>query len=312
MTPGEASRTAQYMALFRAIETTRPAASRLFDDPFAILFLRPAYQLLVRLCRLRALRDVVPRLIDRRVPGARTSAIARTRLIDDLLLAAIGDIQQVVILGAGYDCRAYRLPALARLRVFEVDHPDTLERKRSRLQQALTSLPAHVRFVGTDFDRRGAAEALAATDHDATGRTFFIWEGVTNYLSAAAVDATFRWIGSAAPGSAVAFTYVDRRVLEQPTAFYGAERLLREVRELGETWTFGLDPAETPNYLSARGLRLTEDIGAADFRLRYLKDRGDDLRGYEFYRVACARVSGDGKRPSVTGHSSEKISTINA
>jgi methyltransferase (TIGR00027 family) len=240
------------------------------------------------------LRDVFTRLIDRHVPGARTSAIARTRLIDDLLTAATPDVAQVVILGAGYDCRAYRIPALARLRVFEVDHPDTLERKRQRLGRALGALPSHIRFVGTDFDRRSAAEALAATDYDATSAAFFIWEGVTNYLSDAAVDATFRWIGGAAPGSAVAFTYVHRRVLEEPSAFYGAERLLREVRELGEPWTFGFDPAETRDYLSARGLELVEDIGAADYRRRYLTDRGDDLRGYEFYRVAHARVPPDG------------------
>jgi len=183
---------------------------------------------------------------------------------------------------------AYRIPALARRAVFEVDHPDTLARKQRRL--AGTDVE-HVRFVGTDFDRRSAADALATTDYDSTRRTFFIWEGVTNYLTAAAVDATFRWLGAAAPGSTVAFTYVHAAVLNAPQSFDGAERLLRDLARLGEPWTFGLDPAETPAYLRARGLTLVEDLGADAYRRRYLAGRTDGRRGYAFYRVALATVA---------------------
>jgi len=276
------------MALFRAVETARPAASRLFTDPFATRFLRPGYLLAAHLSRLPVLRPIVARRIDRLVPGARASAIARTRLIDDALSVALRAIDQVVILGSGYDCRAYRIPALAALPVFEVDHPDTLREKRRRL--AGTHL-AHVRFVGTDFDHRSAADALSSTDYAPARRTFFIWEGVTNYLTASAVDATFRWLGTAAAGSTVAFTYVHRSVLDAPATFDGAEPLLRELARLGEPWTFGLDPAETPAYLRARGLTLVEDLGADEYRQRYLAGRPDGRRGYAFYRVALATVA---------------------
>src|SRR5262249_34046557 len=149
-----------------------------------------------------------------------------------------------------------------RLRVFEVDHPNTLEEKQRRLQSALGVLPRHVRFVSTDFNRQSAGEALATTDYDPMRRAFFIWEGVTNYLSESAVDKTFRWLGTSAPGGLVAFTYVHRRVLEQPQSFYGAERLLRNLERIGEPWTFGLDPEEAPSYLRERGLTLIEDVGA--------------------------------------------------
>src|SRR5437879_2500211 len=119
MTPGKASRTAQHMALFRAIESSRPADSRLFHDPFAKLFLEPSFRFVVQLSRLPILRDVAPRTIDFIAdfiaPGARSSAIARTRFIDDLVCAALRKVGQLVILGAGYDSRAYRLPGLVRL-----------------------------------------------------------------------------------------------------------------------------------------------------------------------------------------------------
>jgi len=276
------------MALFRAIETARPATARLFTDRFATRFLRPAYRLVARLSRFPVLRSLVVHRVDRLVPGARTSAVARTRLIDDALSAAVHGIDQVVILGAGYDCRAYRIPALDRLAVFEIDHPDTLGEKRRRLAGARL---AHVRFVGTDFDRRSAADALASTDYDPARPTFFIWEGVTNYLTASAVDTTFRWLGIAAPGSTVAFTYVHRSVLDAPGTFEGAEPLLRELARLGEPWTFGLDPCDTPAYVSARGLTLVEDLGADEYRERYLTGRPDGRRGYAFYRVALATVA---------------------
>ena len=288
MTPGRASRTAEHMALFRAVETARPATSRLFADPFATRFLRPRYRAVALLSRVPFLHALVERRIDRLVPGARTSAVARTRLIDDAVSAALAATKQLVILGAGYDCRAYRIPALARLPVFEVDHPDTLREKRRRL--ARTRLE-HVRFVGADFDRQSAADALATSDYEPARRTFFIWEGVTNYLTASAVDATFRWLGTAAAGSTVAFTYVHRSVLDAPGTFDGAERLLRELARFGEPWTFGLDPAETPSYLGARGLTLVEDLGADEYRQRYLADRTDGRRGYAFYRVAVATVA---------------------
>src|SRR2546429_468606 len=120
-----ASRTAEYMALFRALESSRPSSrSRLFEDPFAYGFLRPALRRVVRLSRLPLGSSPVAWFIDWRWPGARASGIARTRFIDDALIYTLREgVGQVVILGAGFDCRAYRVRGIDRARVFEVDHP---------------------------------------------------------------------------------------------------------------------------------------------------------------------------------------------
>jgi len=53
----------------------------------------------------------------------------------------------------------------------------------------------------------------------------------------------------------------------------------------------GLDPAEVAAYLGTRGFRLLLDLGASDYRRRYMKD-GHGMRGYEFYRVALAEALG--------------------
>ena len=86
------------------------------------------------------------------------------------------------------------------------------------------------------------------------------------------------------------FTYIDRTVLEDPTAFFGAERLIRDLDEIEERWTFGFRPEELPSYLAPYGMTLKEDKGAAEYRLQYLPERNSILKGYEFYRVARAVI----------------------
>jgi methyltransferase (TIGR00027 family) len=294
MIQSQASQTAEFMALFRALESARLPEKRLFEDPYAKGFLKPSLRFVVRLSRIPALGAWVPGRIDHRWPGARTSGVARTRLIDDMLIRALRDgIEQVAIMGAGFDSRAYRIPGIERARVFEIDHSDTLAAKRERLQRMLGALPAHVVFVEIDFNRQSLEEVLKAASFDSKLPTFFIWEGVTNYLTAQAVDATLRFVSSNAAGSQIVFTYVHSEVLDNPAGFDGTRTLTRTLQRLGEPWTFGLDPAELPGYLKARGLELVEDIGSVEYRKRYMGSDPRHTRGYEFYRAALARVRGD-------------------
>ncbi len=124
------SRTAEYMAMFRASEHAKGAGRRVFTDPLAVALLPEACGYPARLLAVRPVGDVLTRYIDRQWPGARTSGIARTRLIDDWIGESIGQAEQVVLLGAGFDTRAWRLAALNSVKVFEVDHPATAKVKR--------------------------------------------------------------------------------------------------------------------------------------------------------------------------------------
>ena len=217
MIPGRQSRTAQYVAWFRALETRRrPASDRLFTDPLAEYFLDRSLRAAVTVAALPVAGRAMPWLIDRRVPGPRASAVARTRYIDDALRTAVASgVEQVVILGAGYDCRAHRIPELSRLHVFEVDHPDTQTVKRHVIERRLGTLPSHVSYVPVDFDRDALADALTAAGLRPGLATFTIWEGVLSYLSPDAVDATVRWTTSVAgPGSSLLLTYVHRGLIE--------------------------------------------------------------------------------------------------
>ena len=291
MQEGQASRTAQYMALFRAVESARPRDARLFEDPLARAFLRWPLSAVAWLATLPGLGRAMPWIIDQRVPGSRSSGVARTRFIDDALAAGLREgVEQLVILGAGFDSRAYRLPALRNVQVFEVDHPDTLASKRSVLQRIGVAAP-NVRYVPIDFNQRALPPAMAEAGYRESARTFFLWEGVTNYLSAAAVDATLRWCARAVAGSLLLFTYVHRDVLTRPGAFVGTEQLFASLDKFGEKWTFGIDPGELRGYLAERGLALESDLGAAEYRERHFGAAARGMRGYEFYRIALARVA---------------------
>ena len=285
-----ASRTAEYMALFRALESSRrPPHTRLFDDPFAYFFLRPTLKGVVQLSHAPLLGAAVPKLIDLRWPGARSSGIARTRLIDDYVFASLREnLDQVIILGAGFDCRAYRIAGIEKTRVFEVDHPVTLSKKKEGVRHIFGALPKHVVYVDVDFNTQSLGQAMLDSGFNANERSFFIWEGVTNYLTEQAVGSTLSYIGGVR-GSRIVFTYVHRGVLDDSATFVGTRHIRKTLQRVGETWTFGFYPEQLQVYLSERGLDLIEDVGASEYRERYLGAYGRRMTGYEFYRVAFAR-----------------------
>jgi methyltransferase (TIGR00027 family) len=291
MREGHGSRTAEQNALFRALESTLPESRRLFEDRLARTFLTWPLTLVARLAVVPGLRELVPWLIDNRWPGVRSSVVARTRLIDDVIGASLGEhIEQLVILGAGFDSRAYRLPGLRGITVFEVDHPDTQTTKRQVLERVLSIPPKHVRFVALDFNQHDLASVMVAAGYRESARTFILWEGVTNYLTEAAVDTTLRWCSRASPGSLLLFTHVHRDVLTRPDAFIGTKNLFASLERAGERLTFGIEPSELPEFLANRGLSLESDLGAAEYRKRYFGDAARKMRGHEFYRVALAGV----------------------
>src|SRR5262249_23164538 len=179
---GQASRTAEYNAAFRALENAKPAGQRVLQDPYSDRLLPSGLRLLRRISALPVVGQGVVSFVDRRWPGMRSSVVARTRLIDGWLSGASRDDQdQGVGVGAGLDTRAWRLAALARTTVYEVDHPSTSAAKRTRLAAWGADL-RRVRFVEVDFDRDDLVDRLMQAGLDVARRTVVVWDGVTNYL----------------------------------------------------------------------------------------------------------------------------------
>ncbi|WP_168188727.1 class I SAM-dependent methyltransferase [Thermoflavimicrobium daqui] len=286
-----ASKTAEFVAFFRALEYSYPKERRLFEDPFALRFLSPFLQTATYLSRVPLLGRAVPYLVDRFGPGARASGVARTRLIDDHLSNAIDQgIEQVVILGSGFDSRAYRIPHIKRVRVFEVDQARTLLVKQKKIKRVLGFLPRGVTYIETDLNIQKLEQTLVKEGFDLARPAFFIWEGVTNYLTEQAVDMTLRFISTTAPGSFILFTYVHKHLIDTLAERPSMRRIYRLLQRIGEPWTFGMIPEELPAYLEARGLQLIEDVDSFEFRKRYMNPCGPHMKGYKFYRAVLAQV----------------------
>ena len=263
------SRTATVVALWRATESSRSASTRLFEDPFAPAFLGWRFRWALHLSRLPVVRAALPwSLIDGHWPGSRGTVVVRTRYIDDVLGEALRrGVEQAVILGAGFDSRAYRIPGIEGTRVFEVDHPLTQAKKKDVVARRLGTLPPHVTLVSIDFSRHTLDTVMLSSGYRREAKTFFICEGVTHYLPARAVDAVFRYVAqSAAVGSRMVFAYIHRAILDGAVTFVGADQTLATVRRAGESYTFGFDPDTHRSWARAVGRisagRAGGDVGA--------------------------------------------------
>jgi len=283
--------TAETVALQRAFESARPAQERLFCDPYAVAFLRPGLRVLAAAARTRLLRRAAVGLYDAVAgPGPRPSAVARTRFIDEQIAAAVEPGGQCVLLGAGFDARPHRLSGLAGCRVFEVDHPATQAVKRAVLGR-LGVPGGHVRYVPVDFEVDDLASALREAGFDSAVPAVFVWEGVTNYLTRAAVAATLDTVHYlAAAGSRLVLTYVDRRALVEPSPFPEARRWVRGVARAGEPWTFGLLPEEATEFFAEHGFWVRVDTSTYDAGRVWFDGRRE--RGSRLYRIAVADVVG--------------------
>lgn len=207
----------------------------------------------------------------------------RTRFAEDALAAAVnrGVRQQLVVLGAGLDTYAYRGALRDRLRIFEVDHPDTQAWKRRRLAEVGIEVPDSLTFAGVDFESEGLAEGLKTAGFDPSQLTFFFWLGVVPYLTEAAVYATMSFIAGLPGGAHVVFDYADPPGTLPPELRENHDRRAAYLAGLGEAWLSYFEPHELDARLTGLGFREIEDLGPRQIAARYFpgwanpaRDRG--------------------------------------
>lgn len=267
-----ASRTAVLVCQGRAVADGTAAAAR-FADPIAVRLLRAAER-----GPVDEVRAGTPpqgwraRAAYENVQACAEVVVPRTVAIDEALRLRVAG--QLVILGAGLDTRAWRLPELARTDVWEVDHPASQQDKRARLDEAAQAgrgadagggpaagLPAvarSVRFTPVDFAVDDLGAALNGAGHDPSAPTTWLWEGVVPYLTRDEVHATVAALAArTAPGSALVINY------QAPSAKAAAGRLLTRLigssATSGEPWRSLWKPRRMADLLAEHGLRLVSD-----------------------------------------------------
>ena len=209
----QAAKTGPGAMVLVAIEQGFPESERIFIDPLA----RPILPLKSRISVALSLpiRNWLVVKTEEKVPGLWGGIMARKRYIDDVVAEAAGSsVEAVVNLGAGFDTRAFRMPALADVPVWEVDQPGNIGSKRRRLQSIIGEVPTHVKLVPVDFDHEDLAAVLAAQGYESSRKTFFIWEGVTQYLNEPGIRSTMEFLAKAPAGSRLVFTYTPKDFID--------------------------------------------------------------------------------------------------
>lgn len=168
----------------------------------------------------------------------RYEASARVTFFDRAVDRYLADIDQFVVLGAGFDTRPYRLPKDTRVQSFEVDAPKTQAVKRETLAKAGID-SSRVRFVAADFEKEDWLERVVDSGFIPERPAVFLWEGVTMYLDREAVEDTLRKIAGTAKGTVAVFDYFTTEALESNALYWRYARAT--TKAAGEPLKFGVD-----------------------------------------------------------------------
>lgn len=285
MRKNQTSLTAAGIAIARAVESEKPAGERICYDPYARQFVSAW---MVRLMGL----FIKSGYTELRGPGVNGFLIARERYIDDVLQNFLKEgLQQLVILGAGYDSRAYRFDLPAGLKTFEVDHPVTQAEKVKKVELALGRLPAHVTYIPIDFNLQNLSECLLPAGYNPDLVSLFIWQGVTMYLTADVIDDTLAFIvTNACHGSAVVFDYVYQALLDGTQTQSEIKNMQRYRFMTGEELKFGIPAGQVETFLLTRGFRQVTDICTEDLKAAYFTGKNADREIASGYGIVIGRV----------------------
>lgn len=247
------------------------------------------------LAKYRAMRGLMVRTVNRRVPGGYAYEIARAKFIDDVVLGETDrGLEELILLGAGLDSRPYRMAEQLRgVRVFEVDHPSSLESKRARLRRLLGQEPGQVSFVPVDFNEHDLARALADAGHSRSARTLFICSGVLPYLYEEGATELLTWVASHNdPPASIAFDTVWAEAIDGSRDYYGAAELRERVNAVGEPLRWGVPEDDVEGALASLGLSAERALDADELRSTYLTRSNGELfhRPFGFGALVHARA----------------------
>lgn len=260
-------KTAFMAATLRAGHYLHAEGPKIFEDSYAH--------------RLLEMTEDEIKAFNARIPGHLLSTCPlRSRFTEDRLAAAVGRVNQYVVLGAGLDSYALRKgDELGSMIVFEVDDPPFQAWKRKRIEDLGLKTSEQVRYVPCDFERMSLESALAAQGFAAGEPCFISWLGVTQYLTLDAIRETLRWAGTRPAGSEIVLTIVEPEGRPAPTA--GPRNIV--------DYTSYISMGDMTKMLREAGFSRVEPLerAVAD---EFFKGRTDGLATPEFNRALAAIV----------------------
>ena len=196
--------------------------------------------------------------------------------------------EQYVILGAGMDTFAYRNPdILSRIKVFELDHPDTQMFKKQKVAQTGLTISENLCYIPIDFSKDSLGEKLSKAGYDVTKRSFFSWLGVTYYLSKEQVLNTLQSISAITPkGSGIVFDYADENLFISDIK--RVQNMIAMAKASGEVMQSCYSYKELEQLLEKVDLLIYEHLNEENIEERFFTGRDDYLRAFEHINYILA------------------------
>jgi methyltransferase (TIGR00027 family) len=264
------SKMAELIALHRVAESRKPEGERICYDPYAVHFINPETLAFAAANpeKTKAMSEYYERLF----PGLANSIRARVRYFDDFVKNSIDEgFEQLVILGAGYDTRAYRIEGLkGKIKVFEVDHPDMQYVKIEKIKGIFGFLPGHVTYVPVDFEIDNFGKRLIEQGYNRSHKTFFILEGLVMYIPPEVVDETLSFIAeNSEKGSAILFDYYPESIIDGTCELEVGKNIMDYTKQQGEPLKFGIKEGTVEAFLGARGFSQIKNVTSEDYKKMY-------------------------------------------
>lgn len=264
----EPDNTAVRTALWRAMHLQVDAGPYILEDEVGLKLIAPNDGWQQR-------PDMHPQFTKR----LRASILARARFIEDLVIEQCKQgVSQYVILGAGLDTFAQRRPDIAsKLRVYEIDQPDTQTWKQQRLIELGFGIPGWLHFVSVNFETSSWWEQLLKAGFDIHKPAVIACTGVTLYLIKDAITATLNQIAALVPGSKLAMTfYLPMELMDEE------DKPLQQIaekgaREAGTPFVSFFAPNEMLTLANKAGFKETKTISTKDLEQYYFTNRTDNL-----------------------------------
>ncbi|BDZ69834.1 SAM-dependent methyltransferase [Methanobacterium petrolearium] len=283
----EPNPTAEFVASHRAVESLKPENERICYDPYAIQFLKPeTLEIINDPVKLKAINEMAGPIGQE----MGTSLRIRVRYFDDFIERSVDNgLEQLVILGAGYDTRAYRINGLENVKVFEVDYPDTQHFKIQKIVEIFGFLSDHVVYVPVDLETHTLGQSLVDKGYESSKKTLFVMEGLIQYISPEYVDEIFSFIArNSGKGSAVIFDYHDESAINETSK---AGKMIKNfLEQMGEHLKFSINKGEVEKFLSQHGFFNIISVSSAEYRNKYLPETDENEKFYNPMFFAHAMV----------------------
>ena len=284
------SKMAEGIAMQRFGESAKPEDERICYDPYAVHFISPEI-IKFGMKHPKKAKEKVEQM-EKLFPGLSSSIMARVRYFDEFVKKSIAEgTEQLIILGAGYDTRAYRIDELKDIKVFEVDHPNTQSFKIQKIKEIFDSTPDNVIYVPVDFEEETFDQKLFDNGYDSSKKTLFVMEGLIMYIPPKAVAKTLLFIvENSGKGSQVIFDYYPESVVDGTCKLEIGTNIRNHLAELGEPLQFGIEEEKIEGFLTEFGFSGIQNVTSKDYKKLYFHGKNENRDVCELLYFAYAVV----------------------